>query len=128
MTRYHLYLLEQRSDDAPRGADERARIRALLSAVLGQVEGAVALGLYRYSGVAEAEDLEDLRGRSNAAGRAWPASRQIGAGDIAVEPGTGEAAVCASFGWEALAWDRAERFLHEAVNRDSGWPGEELVA
>jgi len=127
MPDYHLFQIRL-SDRQVREMDSDPLLaRAYLRARLGQVSGALEFGLHRFTAIVQAQDLDDLLDATTKIEGPWllaphvlhveQGAKSTAVGDIAVDTSSGEAWLCSSFGWEALSWTRAEKFLVETAKR-----------
>lgn len=127
MPDYHLFQIRL-SDRQVRDMDSDPLLaRAYLRARLGQVSAALEFGLHRFTAIVQAEDLDDLMENTTRISGPWlldpnvlhveAGAQSTSVGDIAVDTSSGEAWLCSSFGWEALSWTRAEKFLVETSKR-----------
>lgn len=128
MPDYHLFQIRLSDRQARDMETDPGLARAYLRARLGQVSGALEFGLHRFAAVVQAEDLDELLENTAKISGPWvlnpqvlhaePGAQSTSVGDIAVDTSAGEAWLCSSFGWEALSWTRAEKFLVETSKRD----------
>jgi hypothetical protein len=124
MPDYHLYQI--RNDRKGEGSDPGASVAYDLGRV-GQIATVLAMEMHVFAAVVRARDLEDLFHKTSPMTVDWMSgpkvlqvaqgARPTGVGDIAVDPEAGDAWLCATWGWEALSWDRSERFLVDAAKR-----------
>lgn len=112
---------------------------AIMKASFGQIDDALAAGLYRHAASIMACGEEDVLARTrNMQGAAWQGregilevfehAREMDVGDIIIDTENGDGWMRASIGWEALSWNRCERFLQIAAEKKLGklgfWSGE----
>lgn len=127
MPDYHLFQIRLSDRQLREMESDPQLARAYLRARLGQVSGALEFGLHRFTAVVQAQDLEDLYENTTRIEGPWlldphvlhvePGANMTSVGDIVVDTSAGEAWLCSSFGWEALSWTRAEKFLVETSKR-----------
>lgn len=111
-------------------ADDTELVRA---AALGEVDGAVARGLYKATALVEADGPEDLFARTQNIDEAWTQrhppklgvsrQRSTSVGDFVVDLNTRDVWLCASFGWDPVTGQVAEVIRSIA----SGLPGLEQL-
>jgi hypothetical protein len=127
MPDYHLYQIRLDAVERARLPEDRDLASAFAFGRIGQVSRAIDLGLHKFTAVIRARDMEDLFHKTGGIDGSWvegpkvlrvePGAQSTSVGDIAVDPETGEAWLCATVGWETLSWDRAERFVVESTGR-----------
>lgn len=127
MPDYHLFQIRLSERQVRDMDSDPGLARAYLRARLGQVSGALEFGLHRFTAVVQAQDLDDFFENTTKIEGPWlldpnvlhvePGANTTSVGDIVVDTTAGEAWLCSSFGWEALSWTKAEKFLFETSKR-----------
>jgi hypothetical protein len=117
MPDFHIYRISPAADDDIGDGGDPQRARARSMARIGQIRPALELEMHAFTGVAKVADPEDLLDPGFGLAEDQEVFQPAGVGDIIVDPQTGDAWLCATFGWESLSWDRSERFIVDATHR-----------
>ena len=131
MPRYHLFQLSPSEHHLSRiEAGDRQLEICRMKAGFGQIDEAIAEGMFRHAAVIDARNEEAAFYKCFALAEpgkeadpkivhADAGFRSAAVGDILVDAGGGEAWMCATFGWEVLSWDRCASFLVLAQTRQA---------
>ena len=127
---FHLFQLIPNAEAQVRLDTGDAALRsAVMRARFGQIDEAIGAGLYQYAASLNARNEDDVFYKTRSLdGAAWVEggrilhaaenARETEIGDIVIDLSVCDAWMCASFGWEALSWDRCAHFLGVAQEMD----------
>lgn len=86
-----------------------SQIRAAANARMGAITAALDAGIHKHTADVEIDDLDDLT-------RLDPAVHQpLFFGDVVCDPSSCDTYVFTTCGLEVLSWDKAEHFIHRAL-------------